>query len=153
MGIRLKVAKESELTQIYKAFSSRPDLFPHIRKNYIADQIEKGSVVHAKGVYIIFDKYKRKQQLGTATAFKGNYILHQIVNTTQGNGIASQVFDAWLKLIDNNIYLTVRSANLEAIRFYKHKGMERVGDIDWSGGNLKGSVYRLIRGDGTTSLF
>ncbi len=141
--MKLTTATEKDLDLVYSSFASRKDLFPHIRKDYVARQILKGTVVFYKSVFIIYDRYSRKVKLGTFEAQKDNYILHQIVNTNQGNGLASKVFDAWVKTLDNNLVLTVRRSNKPARRFYKHKGMKNVGDISWSGGTLEGKVYYL----------
>lgn len=143
MTIKLTVAKPEHLDKVYNAFASRKDLFPHIRKDYVGRQIEKGVVVFAKGVYIIFDEYKRRQKLGTTYAERGDIILHQIVNTEQGNGMASKVWDAWSDkfVADKNLVLTVRASNESARRFYALKGMSVSGNISWSGGDLPGVVY------------
>ena len=45
--------------------------------------------------------------------------------------------------IDTDVYLSVREENESAIRFYEKVGMERVGYINWSGGKIKGCVYKF----------
>lgn len=143
MTIRLKTVKSEDAAKVYAAFSSRKDIFPHIRKDYVERMCAKGSVVRHKSVYIIFDRYQRRVNLGDTHALKGNFILHQIINTEQGNGLASKVFDAWTDTLDSDLFLTVRANNKPARRFYKHKGFKKVGDISWAKGTLPGIVYRL----------
>jgi hypothetical protein len=143
--LKLSVATIADLDKVYSAFASRKDLFPHIRKDYVERQIKKGVVVFHKSVFIIFDEYKRRQKLGTTYAERGDIILHQIVNTEQGNGLASKVWDAWVKqfVAQTNLVLTVRASNDTARKFYERKGMKVAGDIAWSGGELPGTVYYM----------
>jgi hypothetical protein len=121
--LKLSVATIADLDKVYSAFASRKDLFPHIRKDYVERQIKKGVVVFHKSVFIIFDEYKRRQKLGTTYAERGDIILHQIVNTEQGNGLASKVWDAWVKqfVAQTNLVLTVRASNDTARKFYERR--------------------------------
>lgn len=140
----LRHAIDSNLDEIFKVFAGNKLYFPHIRKDYVSRRIAGKEVVFLKGVYIIFSKYKRKQRLGNTSAFKDEYILHQIINTVSGNGAASKVWDVWVKTyIKHNLVLTVRSDNTAAKRFYEYKGMRKVGNISWSQGTIAGDVYRL----------
>ncbi len=138
----LKCVKPKHLDGIYAAFYSRRDIFPHIRKDYIERNIAAQNVMAANGVVIIFSKYTRKVKLGEFYAAKGDFILHEILNTSQGNGKAGQVFADWIKFTkDANIVLTVRKDNKPARAFYKKFGFRVVSDISWSKGTLKGKVY------------
>lgn len=143
MTIKLENVKVQNAHEVYKDFSSRKDIFPHIRKDYVERMCAQGSVIRCKGVSIIFYQYKRRVSLGNTYASKGNYILHQIINTGQGNGMASRVFDAWISTLDSDLFLTVRANNMSARRFYKRKGFQKVGDISWAKGTVPGIVYRL----------
>ena len=144
MKIKLTRATVKHASKVYAAFASRKDFFPHIRKDYVQRMCAKGSVVFCQSVYIIFDQYKRKVRLGDTFAPRGSYILHQIVNTEEGNGCAAVVFDAWVNSLpgDCDLFLTVRADNKRARWFYKCKGFTKVGNISWSGGKLPGIVYR-----------
>ena len=76
---------------------------------------------------------------------KGSYIIHQIVNATQGNGCASHVMNRLCDVVasyNEDVYLTVRADNTIARSFYRPKGFEEAGGIIWGNGTLSGMIYR-----------
>ena len=52
-----------------------------------------------------------------------------------------EVINRFFDYVDTNVWCTVRSDNIRACKFYEKVGMERVADIDWKKGELKGYVY------------
>ena len=71
---------------------------------------------------------------------KGDYIIHQIINSKQGNGNAEKVIKEYFDHVNQNVYLTVRSENITANKFYEKIGMSMVGNISWSKGTMSGNV-------------
>lgn len=141
---KLKHATPKHLDEIYSHFYDCRELFPHIRKDYIARNLEAGNVVYADGIIIIYARYKRKTKLGTATAQAGDIILHQILNPNRGDGTdrAFKVLEGFFSHVNSHVWLTVRSANTRAIKFYKRNKFVKVGTISWMGGELPGTVFK-----------
>ena len=134
-------ATEEDGKKIYEAFREYKEIFPHIRKDYLERNIKKGNVILEDGVVIVYGKYQRKQRLGTSTAQKGEYIIHQILNVEKGNGKAADVFHNFFEHINSNLWLCVRNENTRAISFYEKVGFEKDGDIAWKSGELPGTVF------------
>lgn len=70
-------------------------------------------------------------------------MIHQIVARDKGNGSAFKVMKEFLFSIDKNIYLTVRSDNVVANKFYEKLGMEIVGKTHWGKESIPGVVWRF----------
>jgi len=141
----LKHAKPSDIDELYAHFYACREWFPHIRKDYLLRMLEAGTVVYSRGIIIVYAVYKRKQHLGTATASAGEVILHQILNTTLTaevpNVNATSVLAAFFKHVGCPVWLTVRSENKRAIRFYLKNGFKKTGTIAWMSGKLPGTVF------------
>ena len=45
------------------------------------------------------------------------------------------------KMIDTNLYLSVRASNHKAIGFYNKMGMRQVGKTSWGNNTMKGLIY------------
>jgi|TARA_Y100000592_G_scaffold69932_1_gene108794 GNAT superfamily N-acetyltransferase len=127
--------------EIYDFFLKNRDIFPHIRKDYLERNLTKGNVIYEDGVIVVYGHYQRKQRLGEVQAQKGDYIIHQILNTEKGNGKAGDVFERFFEYIDGNLWLCVRDENERAIRFYEKVGFEKEGKIYWKSGELPGTVF------------
>ena len=67
--------------------------------------------------------------------------IHQIINSNPSNGNAKKVIEEYFDHVNQNVYLTVRSENIVANRFYEKVGMTKVGYINWSKGKMKGNVW------------
>lgn len=141
----LKHAKPEDIDELYAHFYACREWFPHIRKDYLLRMLHAGTVVYSKGVIIVYSVYKRKQRLGTATASAGEVILHQILNTVLASGEtntkATTVLTAFFKHISGPVWLTVRSENKRAIRFYLKNRFKKAGTISWMSGALPGTVF------------
>ena len=55
---------------------------------------------------------------------------------------AKKVIEEYFDHVNQNVYLTVRSENIVANRFYEKVGMTKVGYINWSKGKMKGNVWK-----------
>ena len=61
------------------------------------------------------------------------------------NGNAEKVIKKYFDYVDTNVYLTVRNENIPANKFYEKVGMEKAGFINWSNGNMKGTVWLKVK--------
>tara|TARA_R100000353_G_C6444569_1_gene179542 strand:+ start:219 stop:704 length:486 start_codon:yes stop_codon:yes gene_type:complete len=142
----LNHATMDDYEQIMDVFKLHKAYFPHIRGDKIRRMIDDQNVVWEDGVLITWNRYKRKQRVGTYEAQKGDCILHQIAARDQGNGSAKKVFE---KFIHNgnekrDVLLSVRSENKRARAFYEKYGFKIVSDIEWGKTKqVKGKVYLL----------
>lgn len=145
----LNLATEEQAEEIYKHFYNNRTWFPHIRKDYVFRNVKAGNVVYHDGVIIIFKRYTRKQALGstldgvaTIQAQKDDVMLHQILNTSEGSGKASDVIEKFFVFVESpRIWLSVRADNARACSFYRRVGMQEVGKTSWKKGTMKGKVF------------
>ena len=137
----MKHATIEQLPEIYQAFTSRKDFFPHIRKDYVERMINAHQCIYTHGVIVTYQKYKKSVRIGDVLIPAGSIMLHQILNTDQFNGKAHKVLKTFYSYVDADVYLSVRSDNKVARTFYKRNGMKAVGKVSWSGGSLPGTVY------------
>ena len=142
----VKHASEKDYDKVNMIFQPyKKDYFPHLRKDYLQRMIKNGNVVLDKDVVITYNQYKRKTSMSEgAIAQKGDYVLHQIASKKH-NGSASDVLQRFFKLVNARVFLTVRSSNMIAKKFYEKNGMKLVGHTSWSKGTLLGDVYLLER--------
>ncbi len=84
----MQLAKVFQLKEIVRVFQSWRSVFPHVRQDYLKRKILAKECVYHNGVIITFNQYKVRVALGSVTIPKGSYIIHQIVNSKQGNGEA-----------------------------------------------------------------
>ena len=76
----------------------------------------------------------------------GDYIIHQIVAKNKGTGEATKVIQEYFDHVNADVYLTVRAENVPANKFYEKVGMDKVGYITWSKGNMLGNVWKKAKG-------
>jgi len=144
-------AKESDLDVIMDIFKKNREWFPHVRSFHIKTRIGRGQVILEDGVVITYHLYTRNQPLSkldkdgnelgpSVMAEKGDCILHQIVTNERGK--ASIVLQKFFKTVESNkVYLSVRSNNDIAIKFYLKNDMKLVGHTHWSDGKMPGNIY------------
>ena len=133
-------ATMEDYPSIKEIFKTYKDLFPHVRQDYLRNNISKNNVIYENEVVIVYNKYKKNTNIGTFKALKGTYILHQIV-TTKHDGRASIVFNKLLNNINDPLYLTVRAANQKAVDFYIRNGLKEIGTISWAKNTIPGKVF------------
>jgi|15BtaG_2_1085339.scaffolds.fasta_scaffold14629_2 RimJ/RimL family protein N-acetyltransferase len=142
-----KLATIEEIKEVYGVFAQYEDVFPHIRFDYIQRKIETGRCVYEDDVVITFTVYKRKQRIGDNNhALKGEVMIHQIVNANPNNGKSAEVLQRFFEYAveGKTVWLTVRSDNERAIKFYGKVGFKDVGNIYWMKGKLPGKVFRYL---------
>ena len=90
---------------------------------------------------ITYNFYKRKQRIGSVIAQQGDCILHQIA-AKYHNGSASRVLQKFFEFVNpRRVFLSVRSDNEIAKKFYLKNNMKLVGTTSWARGTLPGDVY------------
>ena len=130
--------------EVWNIFQNNKKWFPHVRTSHVRNRLSWGQVILQDGVVITQQQYKRNGKIGKdsdVNVKKGDYIIHQIINSNPSNGNAKKVIEEYFDHVNQNVYLTVRSENIVANRFYEKVGMTKVGYINWSKGEMKGNVW------------
>lgn len=139
--VKLQYAKVSDLEKIWEMFKYHRDVFPHIWKTKIREKIKSRQVIFHKGIVITYLKYQRASKVGSVRVGKGDIHLEQIGRHPKSTADASKVLQSFIRMMNSNVYLSVRSDNKLARRFYEKNDMKKVGKISWSNGSLSGVVY------------
>ena len=138
-------AKETDFELVKEIFYQHKKWFPHIRTDYMKRMIAKENLIFDNDVVITYNFYKRKQRIGDVIAQQGDCILHQIA-AKYHNGSASQVLQKFFEFVNpRRVYLSVRSDNEIAKKFYLKNNMKLVGSTSWAKGTLPGDVYLYDR--------
>ena len=143
----IRLATENDYDEVKEIFHNNRKWFPHVRTDYMKRMISKKNLILQDGVLITFHHTKRKQKVGDVQVERGETVLHQIVNKEIGNGKASEVLLEFFEWCPRNVYLSVRSDNLLACKFYDRMDMKLVGIHNWVNGTLKGKVYAKIKSE------
>ena len=134
-------AKETDFESVKEIFYQHKKWFPHIRTDYMKRMIAKDNLILDNDVVITYNFYKRKQRIGNVIAQQGDCILHQIA-AKYHNGSASQVLQKFFEFVNpRRVFLSVRSDNEIAKKFYLKNNMKLVGTTSWARGTLPGDVY------------
>ena len=134
-------AKETDFESVKEIFYQHKKWFPHIRTDYMKRMIAKENLIFDNDVVITYNFYKRKQRIGDIIAQQGDCILHQIA-AKHKNGSASQALQNFFEFVNpRRVYLSVRSDNEIAKKFYVKNNMKLVGSTSWAKGTLPGDVY------------
>ena len=134
-------AKETDFELVKEIFYQHKKWFPHIRTDYMKRMIAKENLIFDNDVVITYNFYKRKQRIGDVIAQQGDCILHQIA-AKYHNGSASQALQKFFEFVNpRRVYLSVRSDNEIAKKFYLKNNMKLVGSTSWAKGTLSGDVY------------
>lgn len=138
----MKLATFDDYAEIMAVFKPHiKTVFPYMRKDYLQRKIAEEKVIFDTGVVIIFGEYQRKQKIGTCQAQKGDMYISEIVSA----GIplrASLILTEFFSTMKRSVWLTVRSENIKARKFYEKNDMKNVGNISWMSGTLPGVVYK-----------
>ena len=138
-------AKETDFESVKEIFYQHKKWFPHIRTDYMKRMIAKENLIFDNDVVITYNFYKRKQRIGDIIAQQGDCILHQIA-AKHKNGSASQALQNFFEFVNpRRVYLSVRSDNETAKKFYLKNNMKLVGSTTWAKGTLPGDVYLYDR--------
>ena len=134
-------AKETDFESVKEIFYQHKKWFPHIRTDYMKRMIARDNLILDDDVVITYNFYKRKQRIGNVIAQQGDCILHQIA-AKYHNGSASQVLQKFFEFVNpRRVFLSVRSDNEIAKKFYLKNNMKLVGTTSWARGTLPGDVY------------
>lgn len=134
-------ATESDFETIKEIFYKHKKWFPHVRTDYMKRMIAKEQMIYDDGIIITFHHAKRKQTIGDVQVRKGDTVLHQIANGDPGSGYAKVVLQNFFEWCPRDVFLSVRSDNTKACKFYEDIGMKLVGETSWAKGTLPGKVY------------
>ena len=138
-------AKETDFELVKEIFYQHKKWFPHIRTDYMKRMIAKENLIFDNDVVITYNFYKRNQRIGDVIAQQGDCILHQIA-AKYHNGSASQALQKFFEFVNpRRVYLSVRSDNEIAKKFYLKNNMKLVGSTSWAKGTLPGDVYLYDR--------
>ena len=138
-------AKETDFESVKEIFYQHKKWFPHIRTDYMKRMIAKENLIFDNDVVITYNFYKRKQRIGDVIAQQGDCILHQIA-AKHHNGSASLALQKFFEFVNpRRVYLSVRSDNETAKKFYLKNNMKLVGSTTWAKGTLPGDVYLYDR--------
>ena len=138
-------AKEINFESVKEIFYQHKKWFPHIRTDYMKRQIAQGNLIYDNDVVITYKFYKRKQKIGEVIAQQGDCILHQIAAKNK-NGSASKALQKFFEFVKpRRVFLSVRSDNEIAKKFYVKNNMKLVGTTTWAKGTLPGKVYLYDR--------
>ena len=138
-------AKETDFEAVKEIFYQHKKWFPHIRTDYMKRMIAKENLIFDNDVVITYNFYKRKQRIGDVIAQQGDCILHQIA-AKHHNGSASQALQKFFEFVNpRRVYLSVRSDNEIAKKFYVKNNMKLIGSTTWAKGTLPGDVYLYDR--------
>ena len=138
-------AKETDFESVKEIFYQHKKWFPHIRTDYMKRMIAKENLIFDNDGVITYNFYKRKQRIGDIIAQQGDCILHQIA-AKHKNGSASQALQNFFEFVNpRRVYLSVRSDNEIAKKFYLKNNMKLVGSTTWAKGTLPGDVYLYDR--------
>ena len=138
-------AKETDFESVKEIFYQHMKWFPHIRTDYMKRMIAKENLIFDNDVVITYNFYKRKQRIGDVIAQQGDCILHQIA-AKHHNGSASQALQKFFEFVNpRRVYLSVRSDNEIAKKFYVKNNMKLIGSTTWAKGTLPGDVYLYDR--------
>ena len=138
-------AKETDFESVKEIFYQHKKWFPHIRTDYMKRMIAKENLIFDNDVVITYNFYKRKQRIGDVIAQQGDCILHQIA-AKHHNGSASQALQKFFEFVNpRRVYLSVRSDNEIAKKFYVKNNMKLIGSTTWAKGTLPGDDYLYDR--------
>ena len=141
-------AKENNFEEVKDIFYQYKELFPHIRTDYMRRMIESGNLILDNDVIITYNYYKRNYKLVRSSLGEmsqkiimqpNDCILHQIAAKNR-NGSASEVLQRFFKWTKRRVFLSVRSENVIAKRFYEKNGMKLVGQTSWTLDGVKGAL-------------
>ena len=138
-------AQEHDFETVKEIFYQHKKWFPHIRTDYMKRQIAQGNLIYDNDVVITYKFYKRKQKIGEVIAQQGDCILHQIA-AKHKNGSASKALQKFFEFVKpRRVFLSVRSDNEIAKKFYVKNNMKLVGTTAWASNTLPGEVYLYDR--------
>lgn len=137
-----------DFDEVWKVFQDNKEWFPHVWNTKVKKRLINNELIFQDGIVITYSKSKRNGKIGRDTDVsitKGDYVIHQIINSNPRNGNAEKVIREYFDHVSQDVYLTVRSENIAANKFYEKVGMNMVGNISWSKGKMLGNVWKYTK--------
>ncbi len=137
-----------DFDMVWKVFQDNKEWFPHVWNTKVKKRLINNELIFQDGVVITYSKSRRNGKIGRDTDVsitKGDYVIHQIINSNPRNGNAEKVIREYFDYVSQDVYLTVRSENIAANKFYEKVGMNMVGNISWSKGKMPGNVWKYTK--------
>ena len=137
-----------DFDEVWKVFQDNKEWFPHVWNTKVKKRLINNELIFQDGVVITYSKSRRNGKIGRDTDVsitKGDYVIHQIINSNPRNGNAEKVIREYFDHVGQDVYLTVRSENIAANKFYEKVGMNMVGNISWSKGKMLGNVWKYTK--------
>ena len=110
----MHLAIQSDFDNIKSIFYQHKAWFPHVRTDYMRQMIDLQRCIYSHGVVLTFHTAKRKQTIGTVKVNKGDTVLHQIANSTPGNGNGTKILLQFFDWCKQDVYLSVKTDNHKA---------------------------------------
>ena len=140
----MKHATLDDFEKVYSYYQKYKVWFPYIRTDKLKRVIEEGRCILQDEVVLTYSIYKRRTRVSNnckVYAERGGGIIHHMMSNERGKGHATKVFEEFFKMIDTNLYLSVRTSNHKAIGFYNKMGMRQVRKTSWGNNSIKGLIY------------
>ena len=146
--------KSDEVDNMMEIINSYPKILPHLykQKYKLIDRIKQGRVLYDGNCIIIFRKHKRKTKISlnsNVVVNRGDFSLNQIISNRIFRGGSERMLNQFIEFCkDNggeNIFLSIRSDNSLAIKFYKRNGFKFIDKTYWNeqGKKLHGEIFSL----------
>ena len=140
-------AVESDFDRVYEIFKLHKEWFPHVRTDYLKRMIAKKNLIVDNDVVITYNYYKRNYKLDKSSMGEmsqkiimqhNDCILHQIV--AKNKGTASDVLQKFFKWTNRRVFLSVRSDNITAKKFYNKNDMKLIAKTSWAKDGVKNAL-------------
>ena len=105
----MNYATIDNFSEVWKIFQDNKQWFPHVRTSHVRNRLSWGQVILQDGVVITQQQYKRNGKIGKDSDVKiekGDYIIHQIINSNPKNGNAKKVIEEYFDHVKENVFLT-----------------------------------------------
>jgi hypothetical protein len=148
-------AKEVDFEKVKEIFYQHKQWFPHVRTDYMRRMIASGNLILDNDVIITYNYYKKGYRTNMLITPLENHglqskekvkmqfndcILHQIAAKNR-DGSASDALQRFFKWTERRVFLSVRSDNDIAKKFYIKNGMKLIGTTSWAKETIPGDVY------------
>ena len=148
-------AKEADFEKVKEIFYQHKKWFPHVRTDYMRRMIASSNLILDNDVIITYNYYKKGYRTNMLITPLENHglqskekvkmqfndcILHQIAAKNR-NGSASDALQRFFKWTESRVFLSVRSDNDIAKKFYIKNGMKLIGTTSWAKETIPGDVY------------
>ena len=146
--------KNDDLEDMMEIINLYPNLLPHLykQKYKIKARIKEGRIFFDGNSLLVFRKYVRKTQFSinsNVIVKRGDFCIKHIVSNQLLRGNSKRLLNRFIDFCKENggenIYLSVRTENKTAIRFYERNGFKFIDTTHWNenGKKLDGMIFSL----------